>query len=176
MSKTPFTVLQEQAAYSLDKHFKMASESVCMRAHKAKLTKPSMSFNQRGKVAGSALIKENTIRLNRKLFEHNEDYFLNQVIPHELAHLLVGQIFPFKVKPHGLEWQHIMVSIFKRPAEVTHKLDTSVLGIKTYQYFCDCQTMELSSIRHNKVINNKQSYKCRRCKVVLRPLNSFGRQ
>lgn len=167
MSKTISKAFQDKAIDSLAHYFSVAQESEYILDRKTKIQIPSIAFNQRGRVAGSALIKENIIRLNRRLYEHNEDYFLHQVIPHELAHLIVAQVFPKKVRPHGLEWQYIMVEIFKCPADVTHKLDTSVLGLPTFKYRCNCQVIELSSIRHNKVVQNKQSYRCRKCGETL---------
>ncbi|MFC3120506.1 SprT family zinc-dependent metalloprotease [Agaribacter flavus] len=130
------------------------------------MPKPSISLNQTGTIAGAAELQKNNIRLHPKLFEQNRQYFLQQVLPHELAHLVVYKYFG-KVKPHGKEWQYLMQDIFHCPAHRTHKLDITQLGIKGFTYACDCGEIELSVRRHNKVKNKKQIYVCRTCKKEL---------
>ena len=128
---------------------------------------PSLSLNQRGKIAGSAHLQKNHIKLNLSLFADNTAEFVDQVIPHEVAHIICHQLYG-KVKPHGKEWQAIMRSVFQIPALVTHRLDVSKVGISEYEYKCQCPgEIKLSAIRHNRVIKGKQQYRCRRCKAVL---------
>lgn len=128
---------------------------------------PSLQFDQRGKVAASALLHKNVIRLNPKLYSANSDYYKKEVIAHELAHLLVHQLYRKRVKPHGIEWQFIMQEVFNLAPNVTHNLDTKEVAMATFTYQCKCQTIELSLIRHNKVQRGTQQYICRRCKSPL---------
>ena len=147
--------------------FTNATRSRFLQSVKKRLVGPSLLFNQRGKIAGSARLLENVIKLNPTLYHYNQSYFLEQVIAHELAHILVYQKYGRSAKPHGAEWQHIMQDVFNLQPDVTHQLDTSVLGYKTFQYKCGCQIIELSQTRHNKVQRNIQQYKCRKCHEVL---------
>ncbi|MFT6328627.1 MAG: SprT protein [Bermanella sp.] len=128
---------------------------------------PSVSLNQRGKIAGSAHLQKNVIKLNKKLFIQNFEDFLYQVIPHEVAHIICYQKFG-KVKPHGIEWQRIMRSLFNLDAHVTHKYNVADVGMQEFAYRCDCNKLiMLSTVRHNKVSRGKQRYRCQKCKTVL---------
>ena len=57
------------------------------------------------------------------------DEFIRQVVPHELAHLIVYQMFG-RVKPHGKEWQLVMNEIFKLPAYTCHQFDIKMCKVK----------------------------------------------
>ncbi|MGB3727423.1 MAG: SprT family zinc-dependent metalloprotease [Glaciecola sp.] len=127
---------------------------------------PKLLFTQRGKIAGSALLQSAVIKLNPKLYRDNQAYYLSQVIAHELAHILVFQLFGAKVKPHGTEWQYVMNDVFNLPANVTHQLDVSKVAMRTFDYACDCQHIQMTLIRHNKVLNNKQQYLCKKCRQM----------
>nr|WP_297348952.1 SprT family zinc-dependent metalloprotease [uncultured Glaciecola sp.] len=130
---------------------------------------PSVILNQRGKIAGSAYLHKNEIKLNKTLFQQNFDDFLHQVIPHEVAHIICYQKFG-KVKPHGIEWQSIMRSLFNLDAHVTHKFDVADVGMQDFAYRCDCDNLiMLSIVRHNKVTRGKQRYRCQKCKSLLTP-------
>jgi SprT protein len=149
-----------------------AIEKSCQLANayfSTNFTMPSVIINQRGKIAGSAYLHKNVIKLNKTLFKQNFDDFLHQVIPHEMAHIICYQKFG-KVKPHGIEWQSIMRSIFNLDAHVTHKFDVADVGMQDFAYRCDCDSLiMLSIIRHNKVTRGKQRYRCQKCKSLLTP-------
>jgi SprT protein len=140
--------------------------------NKLTISKPSILFTQRGKIAGSALLQKNIIKLHPTLLAQNVDYYLDEVIAHELSHILVYQLFGQykgilrreRVKPHGLEWQTIMTEVFDLVPRVTHQLDVKAISMQSFEYECACQSVDLSLIRHNKVIRGKQVYYCKRCK------------
>jgi len=145
-----------------DKALDDVSRIWSLRAAK-KLTCPDMQFNQRGKVAASALLQKNIIRINPSLYQSNPEYYFSDVIGHELAHIFVHQLYRRRVKPHGSEWQHMMIEVFNLSPKVTHQLDVSDVAMKTYKYGCGCQQIDLSLIRHNKVERGKQVYVCKKC-------------
>lgn len=128
--------------------------------------KPTIILKQRGRIAGAAVLRKNIITLQPQLFEQNQDYYMSNVIPHELAHLVVFQYFG-RVKPHGKEWQHIMQSVFDISASVTHTLDVEKAGVRMFEYQCACAVVKLSLVRHNKVVRAKQQYICRKCQQTL---------
>jgi len=128
--------------------------------------RPEYLFNQRGRAAGTAYLQRNLIKINPTLFSNNREEFLQQVIAHEVAHLIVFQHYG-KVRPHGKEWQHVMNNAFKLPASTTHHFDIKEVVGKQFSYYCACTTHQLSIIRHNKILRG-ESYLCRHCKTTLR--------
>ncbi len=61
---------------------------------------PKLVYTQRGTSAGTAWLESYEIRLNPVLLLENIDTFIAEVVPHELAHLLVWKHFGRKA-PHG---------------------------------------------------------------------------
>ncbi len=62
---------------------------------------PKLSYTQRGTSAGTAWLESYEIRLNPVLLMENSEAFIEEVVPHELAHLLVWKHFG-RVAPHGM--------------------------------------------------------------------------
>ena len=127
--------------------------------------RPAYLYNQRGKAAGTAHLQRNIIKINPILFINNKEEFFQQVIPHEVAHLIAFQQYG-RVRPHGKEWQHIMVNVFKRPALTTHQLDVKDVVGQQFTYHCSCATHLLTIRRHNKVLKGNK-YRCKLCRSTL---------
>ena len=106
------------------------------------------------------------IKFNRTLLLENSDEFIRQVVPHELAHLIVYQVFG-RVKPHGQEWQAVMTQLFNLPADTSHQFDVESVQGKMFAYQCECQTHYLTIRRHNRIQRDKISYLCRKCQGKL---------
>lgn len=128
--------------------------------------RPEVNFKLRGKSAGTAHLQLNKLRFNATLLEENPQEFITQVVPHEICHLLAYQLYG-RVKPHGNEWQSLMITLYQRRPSTTHNLDTRSVEGKTFTYRCDCGPVNLSVRRHNKVLNQQTLYRCRRCHQTL---------
>ncbi|KXO13969.1 Protein sprT [Moritella sp. JT01] len=128
--------------------------------------RPQIHFNQRGKAAGSARLQINELRFNPILLQENQQHFIANTVPHEVAHLLVYQIYG-RTKPHGEEWRQVMNQIFDLAAKTTHQYDVSRVKGKTFTYACHCTEHLLTIRRHNKIVRDNIKYICRYCKQSL---------
>ncbi|WP_338401477.1 SprT family zinc-dependent metalloprotease [Neptunicella marina] len=127
--------------------------------------RPVVGFNQRGKIAGSARLQLNELRFNRTLLKDNPEHFLTDVVPHEVSHLLVHQLYG-RVKPHGYEWQQMMRQVYGLHPQTRHQMDVSKVQGKTFNYRCHCQQHKLTIRRHNKALKG-MTYMCRSCGSAL---------
>ncbi|WP_373818991.1 SprT family zinc-dependent metalloprotease [Glaesserella sp.] len=128
---------------------------------------PLVNYDVRGVKAGVAYLQKNEIRFNPILLTENGTEFVQQVVPHELAHILVYQQFG-SVQPHGKEWRMMMEQVLGVPAETYHCFDVSTVQGKTFDYACACQIHQLSIRRHNAIVRNGRSYICKKCKNELK--------
>ncbi|GGD68147.1 SprT family zinc-dependent metalloprotease [Lacimicrobium alkaliphilum] len=132
---------------------------------------PELSFKQRGRIAGSARLQDYEIRLNPVLLTENLDEFIREVIPHELCHLLVWQLYgrgskKGRIKPHGQEWKALMWTIFGLRGSACHQMDIQSVQGRHFSYRCNCGPVSLSIRRHNKVRQGVK-YICRACRQQL---------
>ncbi|GGF55715.1 SprT family zinc-dependent metalloprotease [Alteromonas lipolytica] len=128
--------------------------------------RPTLTFRRSGRHAGTAFLQQNRINLHPVLFKHNRDAYFNDVLPHEVSHLLVYTLYG-RVKPHGKEWQATMLEVFGCQPETRHQFDLTPLNIPSVTYLCGCGEVELSIRRHNAVVKKQRQYQCRRCKQLL---------
>lgn len=132
--------------------------------------RPEVAWDLRGQAAGQANGRQNFIRFNRELAERYPDEFVAQTVPHELAHLVAFKKFGGRIRPHGREWQAVMIALGAEPRR-THRFEvTPVRKLKRFAYQCHCPDSEyqLTAIRHNR-IQRGHMYVCKRCLQPLEP-------
>lgn len=123
---------------------------------------PLVSYRQRGTIAGTAWLDQWEIRLNPVLLQANQQAFIDEVIPHELAHLLVFRQFG-RVAPHGQEWRWMMAEVLHTEPRRTHNFDLAQVRPVTFSYGCRCQQHALTVRRHNRIQRGEAQYRCRHC-------------
>lgn len=163
---TDFRLLKMQVQRQLKRDLDTAN-----RYFQKEFIAPTVSYAVRGTKAGVAYLQQNEIRFNPTLLSENGIAFIQQVVPHELAHILVYQHFG-RVQPHGKEWKMMMETVLGVPAETYHCFDTRSVA-QSFPYACACQTHQLSLRRHNAIQAAKRSYICKKCKSVLRLQHSL---
>ncbi|MBY5922985.1 SprT family zinc-dependent metalloprotease [Ferrimonas balearica] len=131
--------------------------------------RPAVSLRMRGQSAGAAHLQDNRLRFNPVLLAENPDAFLTEVVPHEVAHLLVWHCHG-RVAPHGAQWQSMMRDVFGLVPRTRHQFDVASVAPKTYAYRCQCQEHQLTVRRHNKVSRGQARYLCRGCGAALKPV------
>lgn len=149
----------------------------CLRTHLKQANKvlntqygePKITYKPKGSIAGCAYLARWEIQLNSRMLIDNGAAFIEEVVPHELAHLIVFKQYG-KVKPHGVQWQTVMSEIMGKAPKTTHNF---AIKREDYLYHCQCQEHRLSKIRHNKINHNKTSYVCRKCGTILKLKNTI---
>ncbi len=167
--------LEDYAKKVLDDYLSLASQ-----AFERSIDLDNLRFDLRGKAAGqfvATLVNGDVlreIRLNAEMMKRIGAPFIDEVVPHECAHLVVFSLYGKKVKgkrirPHGPEWRHVMADIFKREPRLYHSFEVKTKQSVSYEYLCACvgETHQLSKIRHNKVQRGVARYLCKRCETVL---------
>jgi len=144
----------------------------------------SIQINIRGKTAGQVryYLPRNTVsissstskpilRFNPVLLNRYGQAFIDEVVPHECAHLVGYQLYGMRgkagnrVRPHGAEWQQVMRDLYRLEPKVTHKFEVERSKRNHFLYRCHCPELvhRLSVIRHNRVMKQQAIYKCKHC-------------
>lgn len=131
--------------------------------------RPEVSFKLRGGHAGVAEPGRQRLRFNRQLLLENGQPFVDEVVPHEVAHLLAYALFGRRIRPHGVEWQSIMRDVLGCIPKTRHGFDVKKAARQSFIYACQCQDREhaLTIIRHRRM-SQGQVYVCRVCRQPLR--------
>ncbi|MGJ8525479.1 Protein SprT [Halomonadaceae bacterium LMG 33818] len=137
------------------------------------LPSPSVWFDLRGKSAGQAHFGRKGLRFNIILLQQHPLIFLNQVVPHEVAHWVVQYGISPRVAPHGKEWRYMMTHLFGIPADVTHRMDVSRASPSPFLYQCQCRdehgqlVMHAFTTRRHNMVGKGRRYVCKRCRSEL---------
>ena len=133
-----------------------------------------VKFFSRSSTAGYVMPnKHNVVYLNLELYKRNPERFINEIIPHEVAHLFAHKLSP-KDRAHGITRQKVMQKVFNLEPVRCHDMETTGIGrtTKKFLYICNCGKHTLGTARHNK-IKKGVKYTCRTCKKELVLLRSL---
>ncbi|MGB5278758.1 MAG: SprT-like domain-containing protein [Gammaproteobacteria bacterium] len=134
-------------------------------------------FDLKGRAAGMYKVNSSKriIRYNPYLFAKYFDDNVETTVPHEVAHYVVDILYgASRVKPHGVEWQQVMLSLGAEP-RATGNYNLSGIPVRKQQrhaYRCACTRHHISTARHNKILRGQARYYCRNCKAALTSIDS----
>ncbi|GHB24885.1 hypothetical protein GCM10009038_24970 [Salinicola rhizosphaerae] len=129
------------------------------------LPRPGVWFDLRGRSAGQAHHGRGGLRFNRTLLRENRQAFMDEIVPHEMAHWLVFHLEGgLRARPHGREWQTVMRSLYGLKPTTTHRFDVSRASPMPYVYRCQCETRHRFSARRHAQARRGAQYRCRRCR------------
>ena len=137
---------------------------------------PIVDFTVRGTTAGTAT-GDHTVNFNAQLLIDNLEHFMEDTIPHEVAHCVDHYIHGHQYKrtrtgrrqrvSHGATWKRIMRAFGVDPARC-HSMDTTkVARPKTkHTYTCSCCGSEVTvgPKIHNKIQRGFTGYGHKGCK------------
>lgn len=128
---------------------------------------PCITYKLSGTVAGRATYASHQIDLNYILLQRETEDMVNDTVPHEVAHLITGIVYPktkgsrdCKGSPHGPEWQSVMRVLGVNPSRC-HTLDVSDLKRVTsrsrvIRYVCSkCKSTVRVSQKHHEKLKQK---------------------
>jgi len=130
--------------------------------------RPVVSLELRGQKAGVAHLHENKLRFNRELYQRNTEDFLQQTVPHEVAHLVAHHMFGDRIAPHGQEWQLIMRGVYELPPLRCHSYEVKRRQVLRYLYRCPCPSSEFAfTPQRHSLVRKGRRYLCRQCRHTL---------
>lgn len=129
---------------------------------------PAPDFSLRGTCAGRA--NDRILRYNLDIAVNNIEAFLDDTVPHEIAHVLQRRHYPYS-KPHGPEWKKFCILLTGKMLPRCHTFDCEkARNVRRAKYVCGCagKIYNLSTIRINR-IKKGTKYTCPSCRIQLTP-------
>jgi len=120
---------------------------------------PKVQFSLKGRAAGIADSSSWVVNFNEGLLVDNWDRYMEDTIPHEVAHLAKAHIYGYERKgkfhsPHGYYWKEIMRKLGYEPTRC-HDMDTSKVANHKTKFVYECPTCKklipLGPHRHKKI-------------------------
>lgn len=134
------------------------------------LPTPQVWFDLKGRSAGQAHFGRGALRFNLVLLKMQPHEFIEDVVPHEMAHWIDVYGIASKGKPHGPVWRWLMVQLYGRTPRVTHRFDTTISSPAPWHYGCHCPKGHWLTAHRHRRIERGYAYRCRHCGQQLRLL------
>lgn len=133
---------------------------------------PKYSFRQMGTKGGLAYYRDYRIELNSDFFKNYCEEMINQVVPHEIAHLVSFKVYGPLGRGHGQFWKGVMSSLRPLGVTITRCHSFSLEGVKhrrvakPFAYKCGCMVHNVTLNIHTKIARGS-SRRCIRCRQKL---------
>ena len=121
-------------------------------------------------------VKDNqiTMLLNPNLLKEFTHDYIQEVVSHEFAHIVIYCLYPSgynkynnKVQPHGKEFKAVCswfwVSWKSTTSLFTNSEHLQSKNTRNHKYSCGCMEHMFSTRRHNLVQRDNKKYRCRIC-------------
>lgn len=150
--------------------------------YKKKIPSPFIKYFSGISTLGYYMFSKNSIFINIKYSDLNENLYKKYIFTHELAHHITKHLYKhqYKIKPHGKEFKSICDIVFPEITKEIRKSTTSMFNkyeVKSnrkktkWEYKCNCMKHEVSTYVHNK-IQSGYNYTCKKCKTSLKYNNN----
>jgi SprT protein len=153
---TTLTDDQRTAVFARVKHFL----DMARTRYNREFINPVVLFDLQGRIAGQAW-GNYKIRLNIDLLVHNWEEFMQDTIPHEVAHLVQKVLYPYD-KSHGRGWKSIMRGFGCNPKR-THNMDLSCTKVRRQaRVEASCahcgKEIKLTTTRAKRLMNGRRYF------------------
>jgi SprT protein len=123
--------------------------------------------------AGSYDDGSHEIRLHKKLYKEYRNKYVNDVLPHEFAHLVVYELNKKRRKKytdHGKFFKEVcsLLQPRKRKREIVYAKVLEGKQENFYIYRCDCSHDYIFSEKLHKEILDGAEYYCPQCKKIMK--------
>lgn len=134
---------------------------------------PEVRFTLAGQRAGIYAWRrtgETFIDFNPWVFAADFEHHLQDTVAHEVAHHAARVLHGPRIRPHGIEWKRLARLLGATPrASGNFSLQgVPVRRQQRHRYRCDCRDWQLTTTRHNRIQQKRQTYSCRFCATPLR--------
>lgn len=143
-----------------------------------KLPYPEVEFSLRGTTAGLAYSFQNKLNFNLSIAKENKKEFLDQTVPHEVAHIVADNFFKRRCH-HDASWRGIMLNVYGKAPERCHSYEVEHLKArktKKFLYHCSCPSNVKVGLKvHSNISSGKKNYRCVRCSKTIARENFLKR-
>lgn len=142
----------------------------------------TIKFTKRGTTAGTHTFRfdrfdsmntyDHQLNFNMHIANENWDTFIERTPGHELAHFISVTLYGSdNGKGHGRRWKEVM-SVIGHDDKRCHNYDLSNVAVKRkkrFEYQCGCpgKVVNLTSVRHNRIVRGQRTYSCTVCRTTL---------
>jgi len=86
---------------------------------------PKVTYEDKGQIAGFANFYQGRLNFSPTLLSENVEHFIENIIPHEVCHLVTRAMYPY-CQSHGQDWKQVMRKLGVKPNRY-HTYDTSTV-------------------------------------------------